>query len=92
MFYLDMGDPETFWLNVTNIGLGVVAFICLVVVVCALVCQFLPRLKKRLASPPAVHDSHAFHVPGLGLTMADGGQRVWKKGKEPRQPGSGSQS
>lgn len=92
MFYLDMGDPETFWLNVTNIGLGIVTFICLVVVACAVAYQFLPQLKKRFAGNPAVSDSHAFHVPGLGLTMADGGEKVWKKGKEPRSAGRGSQS
>ena len=75
MFYLDMSDPETFWLSVTNIGLGIVTFICFLVVVCGLAYQFVPRLKKRLAGHGAI-DDHAFDVPGLGLTMADGGEKT----------------
>lgn len=54
-----MSDPETFWLNVTNIGLGIVMFICLVVVACAVTYQFALRLKKRFARHAAIDDDHA---------------------------------
>ena len=30
MFGLDMSDADVFWLNVTNVGLGIVTIVCLV--------------------------------------------------------------
>lgn len=41
-------DPETFWLNVTNLGLGVVAFICCVVLGAGVLKEVVVRLKERV--------------------------------------------
>ncbi len=71
---VNWADPETFWLNVINAALGAVTVIALVIVVGGILVEVMGRLRKRLAS--AVGDSHALHLPVLGPTMADGGERV----------------
>jgi len=75
----DLNDPNTFWLNVTNIALGVITLICCVAVGRSLYQEIVVRLKKRL---PVSADDHAFSVPGLGITMADGGERLDKNTKK----------
>ncbi len=70
-----MYPPEAadgFWLDFTNIGLGLVVLICVLVVVGGIVRELAHRVSrgKRLA------DDHAFETPGLGVTMADGGKRI----------------
>ena len=71
---LDWGDPETFWLNVTNVVLGLVTLVALSVMVGAVLVEVLERVRKRVAS--AVEDAHILPVPVLGTTMADGGERL----------------
>ncbi len=71
----NFNDPDTFWLNVTNIALAVVTLICCAVVARSVYQEIRVRLRKR-AHAFAVDDDHAFIVPELGLTMADGGERV----------------
>jgi hypothetical protein len=71
----DMSDPNTFWLNITNITLGIVTLICCVVVGYAVVQEVLVHIKKRHAKL-VESDDHALLVTGLGITMADGGVRV----------------
>jgi hypothetical protein len=71
----DLSDPNTFWLNVTNIALGVVTLICCVVVGYGVVQEILVRVRKHKANEV---DDHAILVNGLGLTMADGGERIEK--------------
>ena len=71
----DFNDPETLWLNVTNIGLGLVTLVCLTFVAQGLYKEVVARIRKR-ATVPVEHDDHAFVVPELGLTMADGGERI----------------
>ncbi len=83
MFGVDWTDPQTLWLNLTNLGLGVVVLICIGVVGYGVVRDLLAR---RSAVPQAEVDravkpllagaepSHAFHSPELGWTMADGGE------------------
>lgn len=73
MFGLDWSDPETLWLNVTNVVLGIVTIVALVSVIGAVGVELAGRLKRRFAN--AV-DYHSHHVPELGLTMADGGEPV----------------
>ncbi len=74
MFGIDIMDPKTFWLNLTNIALGVVTLLCFVAVGWGVLVEAFKRLRQRAGA--AVHaDDHAFAVPGLGLTMADGGRR-----------------
>ena len=77
MFQINWSDADSFWLNVTNAGLGLVTLVCFLAVVYAVGREALERLLKR--APRAVAaDDHAFDVPGLGLTMADGGEQINK--------------
>jgi hypothetical protein len=74
----DFSDPETFWLNVTNLALGAVTLICCIIVGFGVVVELVERLIAKIRSTvPA--DDHAFVVPRLGTTMADGGEREDKK-------------
>ena len=65
-------DPETFWLNVTNLGLGIVTLICCLILAAGIVQEVVVRIRARVAVNA---DDHAFALPNLGLTMADGGER-----------------
>jgi hypothetical protein len=78
MFGLDLGDPETLWLNITNIALGAVTVVCFAIVGWGAAVEVLGRLRRRWALFMG-EDEHIFAVPGLGTTMADGGEKV--KGK-----------
>jgi hypothetical protein len=63
---------DTFWLNFTNIALGLVTLICVIAVAAGV----LHELGDRLAHGKKLADDHAFETPELGLTMADGGERL----------------
>lgn len=76
----DWTNPETFWLNVTNIALGVATLICCVVLAVSVLQEVVVRLRKR-AEVQAHLDDHVFALPKLGLTMADGGEKEDDKGK-----------
>jgi hypothetical protein len=86
-----MSDPSTYWLNVTNIALGVVVLICCIAVAIGVVQELAAKRQKHAALSKldseladlvtAFHDGHAFNVPGLGVTMADGGEDLRKKEK-----------
>lgn len=76
---LTPADPETFWLNVTNIGLGLATLFCMAVVAWAVAHEALVRLRSRVAlrqPVPGAADPHVVLLPELGLTMADGGEKV----------------
>lgn len=86
-----MNDPATYWLTVTNIALGVMVLICCGAVAFGVVQEIVARRKKvasmskldrEVADLVASYDSHAFNVPGLGITMADGGEETGKKEEE----------
>jgi len=64
--------PDTFWLDFTNIGLGLVTLVCVIAVLAGVARELGHRFvyRKKLA------DDHAFETPELGLTMADGGERI----------------
>jgi hypothetical protein len=68
-------DGDAFWLNFTNIALGLITLFGVIVVAAGVVRELGHRLVhgKRLA------DDHSFETPGLGVTMADGGERVERK-------------
>lgn len=68
------GDPQVVWLNIINLALGVVAAVCLVLVVGAVAREIIARRRSSEATAPV--DAHTFAVPGLGTTMADGGEPV----------------
>jgi hypothetical protein len=82
-----------FWLNVTNIALGVVVVLAVLLVAYGVVWELVIRHKKH----HRVHDvnaemqtmlreefSHSLQVPELGLTMADGGEHVKSALAEPK--------
>ncbi len=74
---LNISDPQTFWLNATNIALGLVCLACLALVGGAVVREVMARAKARQHAPES--DPHTFAVPQLGTTMADGGDPVEKQ-------------
>jgi hypothetical protein len=69
-----------FWLNITNITLGVVVVLAVLLVASAVVWEIASRHKKPAVA--AVDDRldnllpDGRMVPGLGMTMADGGERI----------------
>jgi hypothetical protein len=79
----------TFWLNMTNFALGIITLLALVVVFGAVGWDLLVlkvHNARKLRSTDLnsfdedlramLQGSHSLSVPGLGLTMADGGERV----------------
>jgi hypothetical protein len=83
-----MSDPSTYWLTFTNIALGVVTLVCCGAVALGFLQEFahrrqkhasLSKLDHEVADLVATFDGHAFNVPGLGVTMADGGEELRKK-------------
>ena len=85
---LDITGAQMLWLNITNIALGAVVLICLVVLAVSVGRAILERRRKRATiidrADSEVHallhsDAHALEVPGLGFTMADGGEPVKPK-------------
>ena len=79
-----MNDPSTYWLTFTNVALGLVVLICCIAVAAGVLRELALRRKKRapeldreLADLAAAYTgSHAFRIPNLGVTMADGGEEV----------------
>lgn len=77
-----MSDPSAYWLNVMNVLLGLVVLICCAAVAVGVFQEVAARRRKRAAASAldrevsdlvTAFDGHAFNVPGLGVTMADGG-------------------
>ena len=73
-----LNEPNTFWLNVINIFLGVVALICCMIVGTRVVRELLEHIRMR-KSALVKFDDHVLHVSELGITMTDGGERLEKK-------------
>jgi len=67
----DWTDPNTFWLNMTDIVLGVVCLACVAFVGQAIFRELYARVAARVPQ-----DSHSLALPELGLTMADGGEPI----------------
>ena len=85
-----MSDPSTYWLTITNIALGLVTLICCVAVGIGVAQELAAKRKKKtalsrldgeVADLVSSYDGHAFHIPTLGVTMADGGEELGKKEK-----------
>ena len=81
MFGVDWNDPQTLWLNLTNLALGVVTLICIGAVGWNIVRELAARRVKNTAMDAELKqmlakEGHAMQVPELGWTMADGGQPV----------------
>jgi hypothetical protein len=84
-----MSDPSTYWLTITNIVLGVVVLICCVAVSIGVFQEIASKRRKATAMSKldrevsdlvaSFQDDHTFHLPHLGVTMADGGETLGKK-------------
>jgi hypothetical protein len=83
-----VNDPSTYWLTVTNVVLGLVTLIACVAVGIGVFQELAARRKKKAAISTldrevtelvSSFDGHTFNVPGLGVTMADGGEELRKK-------------
>lgn len=91
------GENWTMWLNITNFALGIVTLIALLLVFFAVGWDLLVR---KVGKTPEVNlrnmdadlrallpgESHSFSIPDLGLTMADGGERIPKSKNNPSKP------
>jgi len=73
-------DPNELWLIMTNLVLGAVAAICLGIVVFAITRELVQRARVARARYWKVDDD-AFFVSNVGITMADGGERIGHKAK-----------
>lgn len=69
----NFSDPEVFWLNITNLSLGIITLVCVVVVGYVVFQEVAEKAFKRSAKT-VPSDNHTYLVPELGLTMADGGE------------------
>ena len=84
-----MYDPSTYWLTFTNIALAVVTLVYCVTINVGIVQEVVARRRKAAALSgldrevadlvSTYGDSHAFQIPNLGVTMADGGEEIGKK-------------
>jgi hypothetical protein len=68
-------DPQTFWINTTNLALGLVTLCCAALIASVAVNELIDRFIARLAASTPDAD-HALHLPGIGMTMADGGEKL----------------
>ncbi len=76
----DLSDPKTYWLNITNIGLGLVVLVCCVAAARAFLRDLLDHRSQR-AEAGVSFDDHTFMEPELGITMADGGEKRDQKAR-----------
>lgn len=81
----DFFDPETYWLNATNIVLGVVTLVCLIAVSSTVVRELVHRARQRVPSF-VPRDEHTFVLSDLGITMADGGEKVIDETRVAKSP------
>ncbi len=71
--------PDTFWLDFTNIALGLVTLVCVLAIAAGVMRELVDRRRQHAAAA----DDHAFATPELGVTMADGGKLI----DRPEKPG-----
>jgi hypothetical protein len=90
MFGVNWSDPQTLWLNITNLALGVVTLSAVLIVAGAVGWELVFKHRRvrepvdidaELSSMLDAASPHMLQVPGLGLTMADGGTPVRPKAK-----------
>ena len=80
----DIKDPAAFWLNVTNLGLGLLCAACFFLVIGSLVHELAAR-RRRALGEILQFDPHALRLPELGMTMADGGLPLEKESSTPAE-------
>jgi hypothetical protein len=79
-----VNDPSTYWLTFTNVALGLIVLICCVAVAVGVLQELALRRKKEASAldrevadlAAGYTGGHAFRIPNLGITMADGGEHV----------------
>jgi hypothetical protein len=71
----DFFASETSWLTLTNIALGVVTIACVFAVARTAFMELAERARSRVRVP-AWQDDHSFVLSDLGVTMADGGEKI----------------
>lgn len=77
-FLLENSDEA--WLNMTNGILGLITLACVLVLLFGVFQTVMDRFRSRARSRGVfVYDDHAMTGPELGLTMADGGERIDKE-------------
>ena len=81
MFGIDWNNPQTLWLNLTNLGLGIAALVCVAAVAWNVVREVIEQRQKSSAVDRELKtmlstQGHAMNLPDLGWTMADGGEPV----------------
>ena len=75
-----MNDPATYWLTFTNIALGIIVLICCAAVGVGIFQELTARRRRQAAAAQLDQElAHIFQVPGLGVTMADGGNPLMEK-------------
>jgi hypothetical protein len=79
---LDQGSPSTFWLNLTNIGLGIVA-LCFVLI--GVWTGLREILQRHLPARDHAGELRFSGYPVLGATMADGGEPIDPQHKQPKE-------
>lgn len=77
---------ETYWLNATNLALGMVVLISAAVVALVVAREVTERFRRRarisaeldrdMRKLAAEFDDHSFLDSHLGITMADGGEKL----------------
>jgi hypothetical protein len=91
------GETWTFWLNMTNFALGIITVLALAVVFVAVGWDLLMLRIHKTRTVNAdnnldaelqamLNGTHSFAVPELGLTMADGGERIEPSDKNENTP------
>ena len=68
-------NDDLFWLNMTNLFLGIATVYCMVAVGYSALKEVFSRWKLRDRREPEL-DDHTFVADGLGITLADGGERI----------------
>jgi hypothetical protein len=69
----DMSDPAVMWLMLVNFAMAAVVVVCCAIVAVGIARELLNRVRDPVPNAGTV-DDHAFVLPELGLTMADGGE------------------
>ncbi|HZT29310.1 MAG TPA: hypothetical protein VFA33_05480 [Bryobacteraceae bacterium] len=83
MTQVNWSDPQTFWLNATNLVLGLVVVICCLVVAVGIVRELIERRRKRARAMADLDREVRDLVDSyeLGVTLADGGEPIGPKRK-----------
>lgn len=82
MSLLNSSDPDSTWLIIANIVLGIVVALCVAVMLGGIAHEFISRARMRRRINAELdrdmrlfNDDRAFDSPVLGITMADGGEK-----------------